>query len=427
MAIIFPIVAFLLALAGVRRSAGLGLAAVIGVGYFNGGVRANFLGVFTTFMFDFALLGLYAGFLAYRPADARAAVRSPAGRWVGVLVAWPAILCFMPANDYLVQLVALRATVWFLPVMLVATRIGPADLLTLSRALGGLNLVALAVGVYVYTFGVEALYPENAVTETMYKSQDVAGHKFHRVPSTFLNAHSYGGTMLFTLPLLLNQLFGPRVRPADRWLAAGGVVAALAGVLLCAARLPAVVLVVTAVVAWAASRFHTGIGIGGAVVLVGAGLAAGTNDRLQRALTVVEDTEMVSERVRVSANETFFDLMLEYPVGAGMGSSVGTSIPFFLADRAPQAIGLENEYCRILVDQGLPGLLLWVGFLVWLFGRPPPARTGAAWGLGVVFMYALCLTNWATAFIGAGVLSGIPGSALLLTQMGVVAAVRGER
>jgi hypothetical protein len=63
-------------------------------------------------------------------------------------------------------------------------------------------------------------------------------------------------------------------------------------------------------------------------------------------------------------------------------------------------------------------------FIGWLYQRPPPLRLGMAWGLGVVLMYALTLTNWATAFIGVGTLSSIPSSVLLLTQMGVLVRVR---
>jgi hypothetical protein len=39
-------------------------------------------------------------------------------------------------------------------------------------------------------------------------------------------------------------------------------------------------------------------------------------------------------------------------------------------------------------------------------------------------MYALVVTTWATAFIGAGLLASIPGAVLLLTQMGVILRVR---
>jgi len=209
----------------------------------------------------------------------------------------------------------------------------------------------------------------------------------------------------------------------DRLLAAAGVAAAVGGILMCAARLPIILFGVMMVVGWVVARFHLGIGVV-AVGLAAVGAAvAGTDERLQRAATL-EDTEYVSERVQGSANVSFFELMRDYPAGAGMGSSFGTSIPYFLADRAPVAIGLENEYSRILVDQGLVGMGLWLAFLVWLLHRPPPVRLDVPWGLAAVFMYALVLTNWLTAFIGSGTLSSIPGSVLLLTQMGVLVRIR---
>ena len=64
MGIAFFLVAFAVVLRATFRSLGWGLLAVIAVGYFNGVIRANFLGVFTTFMFDAAVLGLYVGFLS---------------------------------------------------------------------------------------------------------------------------------------------------------------------------------------------------------------------------------------------------------------------------------------------------------------------------------------------------------------------------
>ena len=70
------------------------------------------------------------------------------------------------------------------------------------------------------------------------------------------------------------------------------------------------------------------------------------------------------------------------------------------------------------------GLAMWLAFLIWLLHRPPPVRLGTPWGIAVVLMFALVLTNWATAFLGTGTLSSIPGSVLLLIQMGVLARVR---
>jgi hypothetical protein len=418
-----PIVALLGVFTLTLRSLGLGLLAVFALGYFNGVIRANYLSAYTTFMFDAAVLGLYLGFFAGWPREAAAALRSPAGRWVLALVLWPALLVLIPVNDYFVQLVALRATVWFLPVLLIASRLRADDLALIARGLAVLNLVALGGGVYVYQYGVESLYPQNAVTQIIYMSRDVAGYEYHRIPSFFLSAHAYGGAMVFSLPFLLDRVFGRGAAFADRILAAAGVAAAVGGILMCAARMPVVLFAVMMVIAWLVSRFNLALGVV-AIGLAGIGVGvAAIDERLQRASTL-EETEFVSDRVRSSANESFFDLMANYPAGAGMGSSYGTSIPYFLADRAPVAIGMENEYSRILVDQGLVGLGLWLAFLVWLLHRPPPLKLDVPWGFGVMFMFALVLTNWLTAFIGAGTLSSIPGSVLLLTQMGVLARVR---
>lgn len=418
----FPLSALIFSLIATRKSLGLGISAVFAVGYFSGVIRANFLGVFSTFMFDAALLGLYSGFFLGRPREATQVWSGPAGPFVLFLIAWPALLSIIPVNHLLIQLVALRSTVWFLPVLLIATKLGSRDLNVIARSLAILNLAALAGGLYVYQNGVESLYPKNSVTEIIYKSDD-AGGGHHRVPSTFLSAHAYGGTMLFTLPFLFGHLFGPRAWKFDRVLAAAGIVAAMGGILMCAARQPVVMFALTLIIAWSITRFNPIVGLVAVGVIIIGVVIASTNERLQRAATL-DDPEYVSARIEVSANESFLDLLLTKPMGAGMGSSVGTSIPYFLASRAPRAVGLENEYCRILVDQGWMGLGGWLVFLGWLFSRPPPLRLGMGWGLGVVLMYALTLTNWSTAFIGTGTLASIPGSVLLLTQMGILVRVR---
>jgi len=423
MLLALPIVAFLSTFVLTLRSLGLGLLAVFAVGYMNGVIRANYMSVATTFMFDASLLGLYGGFMVGWSREAAEVFRTTAGRWVLVLIAWPILLTLVPVNDYLVQLVALRATVWFLPVLLIASRLRAPDLALIARGLAVLNLVALAGGLYVYQYGVEALYPENAVTQIIYKSNDVAGYQYHRIPSFFLSSHAYGGAMLFSLPFLLDRLFGRNVLLLDRTLAASGVAAAVGGILLCAARQPVMTFGAMMAIAWLVGRLHPGIGLVAISLAAAAIGVAATNERLQRA-TTLEDTAMVTDRVKLSANESFLDLIADYPAGAGMGSSFGTSIPFFLADRAPNPIGMENEYSRILVDQGLAGLFLWLAFLVWLLHTPPPCRLDVPWGFGVVFMYALVLVNWLTAFIGAGTLSAVPGSVLLLVQMGVLVRVQ---
>jgi len=421
LAIAFPIIAFFAVLLTTRHSLGLGFVAVCAVGYFNGVIRANYLGVFSTFMFDAAVFGLYVGFLI-RTGGA-GLLSGQGGLFALCLIIWPAMLTFIPVNDFLVQIVALRGTIWFLPVMLIARRFSSADLNTIARGLAVLNLFAFAGGLYVYQNGVEALYPVNAVTQIIYQSNDVAGYEYHRIPSTFLSAHSYGGAMLFSLPFLLERVFGAGVRWPDRALATAGLFAGAAGILMCAARQPVICFIVASLIAWVCTRFHPTFGLISIALIAVGGLVARTNERFERA-SILDDTEVVSDRVKGSANESLLEMIADYPGGAGMGSSVGTSIPFFLADRAPVAIGLENEYCRILIDQGWVGLSLWLAFLIWLFLHMPPLNLRVRWGLGVVLMYSLTLTNWATAFIGTGTLSAIPMSVMLLAQMGVLMRFR---
>jgi hypothetical protein len=268
------------------------------------------------------------------------------------------------------------------------------------------------------------LYPSNAVTAIIYVSKDVGGaYKHHRVPSSFLSAHSYGATMLFSLPLLLNSLVGVKVPFSERSISGAGAVAAAGGLLMCGARTPLILLGLTLVLAWALTRFSLKFGVVVAV-LVGAGLiVASADERFQR-LTTLQDSEVVSRRIATSMNEGFWELMIQYPFGAGMGTATGTSIPFFLADQAPEQIGMENEYSRILIDQGWFGLAGWWGLLAWLFARPPWLRPRTPWWLGVILMYSLTLTSWASAFSGTGTLTSIPGTFLMMTQMGVLIAVR---
>lgn len=422
MAVALMLAAFVLAILGTRNSLGWGLSAVLAIGYFNGVLRANFLSVWTTFMFDAAVLGMYLVFLA-RP-EAAGIWKTPASRWLFLLCLWPSMLCLIPRNDMLVQLVALRATIWYLPVLLIATRLTSRDLQVITRVLAVLNLAAFAVGCYLYVVGVPALYPENAVTQIMYRSNDVAGGH-HRIPATFLSAHQYGGTSGMTLVFLLGRLLQPGVSVLERTLLAAGSAAAVGGVLLCAARQPALAAGLMFLIAWILSGFSLRFG-SVLVVLVGSAVFVALSDeRLQR-LQTLENSDEFGDRLEGSANAGFIDLMVDYPIGAGLGCAVGTSIPFFLADSAPEQIGLESEYSRLLVDQGMVGLGLWIGFILWMYNRPPKVAS-SPWRIGILMMYTGTGIAWMTALVGGGVLSSVPSSVLLLLQMGVLAAVRDSR
>ena len=84
---------------------------------------------------------------------------------------------------------------------------------------------------------------------------------------------------------------------------------------------------------------------------------------------------MVAARVGGSVNEGFFDAVSQYPLGNGLAGG-GTSVPYFLQDRM-EALphGPENEYARIASEQGVIGLLLWLGFVGWFLTRLPTDYT----------------------------------------------------
>ena len=87
-----------------------------------------------------------------------------------------------------------------------------------------------------------------------------------------------------------------------------------------------------------------------------------SQERLQRFLTL-RDTEALVERIGWSINTSLIEAVVEYPLGNGLGGG-GTSIPYFLQDRIRHPVLLENEYARIVLELGLPGLGLWLVFLV---------------------------------------------------------------
>ena len=374
MGIAFFLVAFAVVLLATFRSLGWGFLAVVAVGYFNGVIRANYLGVFTTFMFDAAVLGLYVGYFLGKSRWVEGAGSGPAGRFVLFLIVWPSLLCLLPVNHFLVQCVALRATVWFLPVLLIATRLTTADLAVFARGLAVLNLVALAGGIYVFENGVEALYPNNAITQIIYGSKDVGGFKYHRVPSTFLSAHAYGGTMLATLPFLLGRLVGLKVRLADRCLAVAGVVAAAGGMLMCGARSPLILLALTLAIAWLLSRLSLTLGLVGVVLVAGGLWFASTSERFQRASSL-EDTEMVGNRIAMSANASFLDLLVPTRLVPGWGRRPGpasrTSWPTWPRNRSGSRMSMAGSWSTRVGSGWAVG---WRSSCGCSFAHPRPGR-----------------------------------------------------
>jgi hypothetical protein len=409
-----------------RVSLGLGMSALVMVGYAYGILRANFYNIYTYFLFDAACLGLYLARLETLAAAWTRGDRHPFLFWSKLVVLWPFVVMagfFLVPQHLFIQLVGLRAAVWFLPFLLLGAAAQDRDLRLLSRCLAVLNLVALAMGLAQFFWGVERFFPRNPVTELIYRSRDVAGFTAYRIPSLFSSAAAYGGTMAASLPWIFGRWVQGGVRWAESLLLTAGICAAALGVFLCGARLPFVFLVSLSAYLVLQLRSRLPALVMMAVLAAGIGYVVSSDERLQR-FTTLEDTEKVVTRIQGSANLTLLEIVLEYPWGNGLGGSVGTSVPRFLLDLSPGffQVGGENEYSRLALELGIPGLLLWIGLLLNTLLRRASGPT-PGWDIGsrLVWLYAVLV--WLAGLIGTGVLTAIPGAALLLFGMGAISGV----
>jgi hypothetical protein len=117
---------------------------------------------------------------------------------------------------------------------------------------------------------------------------------------------------------------------------------------------------------------------------------------------------------------TFFELAKTYPFGNGLGGG-GSSIPHFLQEHLENPVTMENEYARIMLEQGIFGLCLWLAFLIWLFTRREKGYIDS-WSQGRRLAWWACFLSFGTGLIGIGILVSIPQTALLLINAGWIAA-----
>ena len=413
-----------------RRSLVNGIAVTLVAGYAYGILRANLITPASHFLWDAAVLGLFAAQLFRRlpPAERRrlAAVR---GVFL-ILVLWPAILLLIPVQDPLVQLVGFRASVYVLGFFLLGARLSTDQWYRLALFVGALNLLAFALAVAEFRVGIEPFFPMSAVTEIMYRSRillnDDGGTPLYRIPSSFSSAHAFGGTMVATLPLLLGAwVAASRVelralaRPWHRPFFLSAVTAAAIGVFMSAARQHAVILFLLLLATSAFGRLKKSYRVAWVAVLLVLGLVVSQTERLQR-FTELEDEELVRGRVQISVNASFLELARRYPMGNGLGGG-GTSVPYFLMERVRPVTALENEYSRIMLEQGIPGLIMWVTFAGWLFTRGFKLR-GGPWEYARRLSWILVSALFLSATIGLGLLASIPQSSIFLLLAGWVAA-----
>jgi hypothetical protein len=418
----------LLAFAGAwyagRRSAGHGFGVVLLAGYFYGLLRARYPDGFSHFIFDGGLAGLYLAMLTRKRRKVRPGRDGQTLRtWVKVLMVWP--LCtlvispFLDSQHLFIQLVGLRVAILMLPLIAIGGGLDEQELDRLGEWVLWLNGIAFAFALLELRFGVEPFFPRNASSQIIYISMDVGADRLPRIPSVFNSAHAYAGTMLLSLPLLVRR-WGRK--PRSRWLTASVMVATVLGIFASAARSPVLQLALVLVLLLLLTRFSLKMLAGVVVVGLIVGAVVMNTPRFQRFLTL-QDTDAIATRVGWSMNMSLTNVLLEYPLGNGLGSGAGTSVPFFLIDLAKPQIGLENEFGRIALEQGLIGLVLWLCFLAWMATKMPPRRRGGSL-VAERMMWLLVMVLWCTAFIGTGLLASVPGTALLLLWKGVVIGTR---
>jgi hypothetical protein len=417
MSLVLLVVALVASYAAARRSLVRGLAVVLTVGYAYGIVRANRLDGYSHLLFDAALLGLYAGRLFAPMSLADRARTDELRTWLIVLMGWPVLLFFVPRQDLLVELVGLRGNIFMLPCLLLGARLSRDEMYSLAGWLAVLNIGAAGVAAAQFVLGIEPFFPRNPVTEIIYRSGDIAGFTAHRIPSSFTSAHAYAGTMVTSLPILIGAWMQPSPARWVHWMFGTAITASALAVFTTGARLPVVLLLVVASIALLSGRVQIRYKLRWLAVAAMVAWAVSGEERLQRFLTL-QDTEYVAERIAGSVDLDFMDLARTYPLGNGLGGG-GTSIPYFLQSRVRNSVAMENEYARIVLEQGIPGLCAWILFLAWVFTRNQPAYP--SWALSRRLMRAGGAAAFASGMLGIGLLTSIPSTALLLLTAGWIA------
>ena len=414
LALAICVVAFLTCYWAGRRSLGQGLVALMFFGYFYGILRANLITTFSHFIFDAGMVGLFLS-PKWRAVSSEQKKRSKIlMTWATILIGWPCLVLLLPFQPFLVSLVGLRGHIFFVPLLLLGARMSRKDLVEFSAGIAVLDLVAVGFATAEYFMGVPRFYPESPVTEIIYHSQDVEGG-FYRIPAIFTAAHAFGGTMVATIPFLIG-LWSTAQDRLLRMLGLIGMPVALMGILMSATRLNFVLgcAMITFVVATAKIKTKHRVIL--LLIIMAVGVAALRNVRFQRFKSLT-DTEAVSERIAGSVNRSFWELLAQYPMGNGLGGG-GTSIPYFLQGQVRNPIGLESEYARILCEQGVIGLLLWLAFIVWFFSRMRVAFAKGAWATTRRMLWCLTFVLFGTGLIGTGLMTSIPGTVLMMLAIG---------
>lgn len=398
-----------------------GLGVLMAVGYAYGIARGNVPQPAMHFVFDCGVIGFYLALITRRLTEAQWLRLKKLQPWLAVLAGWPIILFFFPVQDPIIQLVGLRGQIFFLPFIAVGALLEWGDYYVLAQWFAVLNLVALGFGVAEYFKGIESFMPRNSNTALIYSTNMVGFKGAYRIPSTFTSSAAYSGTMCMTTPLLLGAWVQKRARWTEYYLFSVALIGSVLGVFLGASRTQAALLFLMFAVTLFMGHLSLKVLFRAALVTVCVGLTVVNNPRLQR-FTELQDTDMVQQRLAGSVNESFWNAVVEYPMGNGLGGG-GISIPFFLQDRLRNSVGIENEYALILLEEGIPGLMIWIAFFIWVLTCPLPAGKDARY-LSLALARAYAAVSFGTAMVGTGMLTMIPGTPILFIYFGWMSTAR---
>lgn len=416
-------VAFLLCAYMGRKSLVAGICTLITVGYVYGIVRANLPDGFSHLIFDSGTLGLYLVQLGKAQPRWQHMRSEDIRNWLIVLIAWPLVLFAMPWQDPLIQLVGLRGSVFLLPFVLLGARLTGDDVYKLALWFSVLNLGAGALAIAEYTLGIEQFFPRNTVTDIIYRSKDLANYTAYRIPSSFGNAHSYAATMVLTVVVIAGASVQGHHGKWQSRLMGAALLVSMGGVFMSATRLNALILFVLIATSIFTGRVKAAYRFRWLVLLAVLAYGVSGDERLQRFRTL-QDPEFIAQRFGDSVNMSFLELVRKYPLGNGLGGG-GTSVPYFLQSRIRNVVVMENEYARILLELGIPGLLMWILFIGWIFTRGEVKKDDMFY-LGRRLAYVAVACTFATGLIGTGLLTSVPSTAIVLMLTGwiVVPEVR---
>jgi hypothetical protein len=411
MSLALCILAFIVSAYAARKSLVGGIVVALVVGYFYGITRANLNEIMSHFIFDGAVIGLYVGRILAVPRPAMIVNTTLVRRWLLALIAWPVFLTLLPIQDPLIQVVGLRGNVFLLPMVILGVQMESDERHNLAFYIAILNIVVLAFALAEYSMGVESFYPRNEMTDLIFRSRVDDAARSYRIPATFTGSHAFAGTMVCSLPILVEFWASRTANRVKRYAAIAGLVAATLGVFMAASRTHAVVLFLLIIVGTLSFQMRPSVMGMWLSIIVFTGWLVFQDTRLQR-FTSLQDTEVFTNRVAGSVNASFATALLDYPMGNGIGGG-GTSIPYFLSERARNPLVIENEYARIQLELGLPGLLMWLAFIAWLlsFGLK---RAMAQRNLGQRLAFVASAAYFATGMTGTGLLTSIPQSLLLM-------------